>query len=76
MADCKVEMKCKYGIGDVIRYNILVDTVKYSKNFQKSSTTDDDAKKDAQDACNAGIIDTIWDAGWALDCVGQEAITE
>ena len=67
MAKCSVELKCKYGIGDVCRFNILVDGQKYSKVFNCSEDLDI-VKKNAEDACERGLLAIIWEAGWRDDC--------
>ncbi len=70
MANCNVELMCRYGIGKFWRYNILVDGNKYSKNFP-SDTKEDDVRKNAEQACQSGLLDTIWDSDWAEDCIGK-----
>lgn len=65
---CKVEVKCKYGIGDVCRFNVLIDGKKYSKVFNCHEDADV-VKKDAEDACKANILDIMqWEDGWRDEC--------
>lgn len=65
--DCDIEVKCKYGIGNVCRFNILIDGEKYSKVFN-CTETNDFVKQDAEDACKAGAIDISWEKGWRDEC--------
>ena len=67
MPNCNVQVKCRYGIGNVCRYNVLVDGSKYSKVFNCTDAPDV-AKQDAEDACNAGLLDLMWEAGWRDEC--------
>lgn len=67
MANCNVELKCKYGIGNVCRFNILVDGEKYSKVFNCDEDPDI-VSKDAEDACKAGLLDISWEKGWRDEC--------
>ena len=65
---CSVEIICYYGIRTkIVRYNILVDANKYSKNFP-DTITDKEVIKEATDACTRGLLSTLWDEGWSQDC--------
>jgi hypothetical protein len=66
---CIIELKCKYGIGNICRFNILIDGVKYSKVFN-CSESDDFVLKNANEACKAGMLDIEnWEKDWRDECI-------
>lgn len=67
MPDCNVEIKCKYGVLDACRWNVLIDGKKYSKVFNCSEDPDQ-VKQNAIDACQHDMIDPLWETGWRDDC--------
>ena len=69
MPVCNVEIVCKYGAGNVCRFNILIDGNKYSKVFNCDESAEV-VKANAQEACRSNMLDLAnWEEGWRQECI-------